>query len=163
MAQSAVKERVVLGIEPFREKPTLEPPLRWERWQIMLKLAILAKESISIGTLREDPPDKFAFPTEPIFEENVEKSTTQSERDRKILNEQLKNAWLNRSQKTELAGILCGDRPWKFCASKVLSLTHLSFGMEGRRINGYQEPNIQIERISTEDLSESLYQVFTKQ
>ena len=35
MAQSAVKERALLGIEPFLERPTLEPPLRWERWQTM--------------------------------------------------------------------------------------------------------------------------------
>ena len=34
MTQSAVKERALLGIEPFWEKPTLESPLRWERWQI---------------------------------------------------------------------------------------------------------------------------------
>ena len=42
MAQSAVKECAILGIEPFWEKPTVEPPLRWDRWQIMLKLALLA-------------------------------------------------------------------------------------------------------------------------
>ena len=51
MAQSATKERALLGIEPFWEKSTLEPPLRWDRWQIMLKLAIMAKECISIDTL----------------------------------------------------------------------------------------------------------------
>ena len=79
MAQSAVKERAILGSEPFWEKPTLEPPLRWDRWQIMLKLAILAKEGISIDTLREDPTDKVTFPPEPIYEDNVENSTTQSE------------------------------------------------------------------------------------
>ena len=82
MAQSAVKERALLGIEPFWEKPTLEPPLRWERWQIMLKLAILAKEGISIDNLREDPPDKVTLPPEPIYEANVENSTAHIERDR---------------------------------------------------------------------------------
>ena len=83
MAESAVKERALLGIERFWEKPTLEPPLRWDRWQIMLKLATLAKEDISIDTLRDDPPDKITFPPEPIYENNVENSTTQSERDGK--------------------------------------------------------------------------------
>ena len=34
--------------------------------------------------------------------------------------------------------------------------------MEGRRIFGSQEPNIQIDRITTKDLWESLDQVFTK-
>ena len=55
MAQSAAKECALLGIEPFWEKPTLEPPLPLNRWQIMLKLAIMAKEVISINTLLEDP------------------------------------------------------------------------------------------------------------
>ena len=35
--------------------------------------------------------------------------------------------------------------------------------MEGRRIFGSQEPNIQIDRVATKDLWESLDQVFTKQ
>ena len=58
MAQSATKERALLGIEPFWEKPTLEPPLQWDRWQVMLKLAIMAKEGISIDTLLDDPQTK---------------------------------------------------------------------------------------------------------
>ena len=80
MAQSAGKERAVLGIEPFWQKPKLEPPLRWDRWQIMLKLSIMAKDGISIDTLREDPPNKVTRPPEPIYEDNNENSTSQSER-----------------------------------------------------------------------------------
>ena len=83
MAQSAGKERAVLGIQPFWENPTLEPPLRWDRWQIMLKLAILAKDGISIDALREEPPNKVTLLSEPIHEDNVENSTSQSERDLK--------------------------------------------------------------------------------
>ena len=163
MAQSAVKERALLGIGPFWEKPTLEPPLRWEQWQIMLKLAILAKEGISIDTIREDPPDKITPPPEPIYEDNVENSTSQSEIDRKIRNEQLRNAWLNRCQKIELVGILCGDKHWKYCDNKAVSVTYLSLGMEGRRIFGSQESTIQIDRLTTKDLWEKLEQLFTKQ
>ena len=122
MAQSAAKEPALFGIETFWEKPTLEPPLRWERWQIMLKLAIMAKEGISIDILLEDPPDKILAP-EPIYVDNVENSTSQSERDRKIRNEQLKNSWLNRCQKIELVGILCGEKPWKYCDNKAVSLS----------------------------------------
>ena len=110
MAQSATKDRALLGIEPFWEKPTLEPPLRWDRWQIMLKLAIMVKEGISIDILLADPPDMVILPPEPIYEDNVENSTT-SKRDRKIRNEQLKNSWLNRCQKIELVGILCWEKP----------------------------------------------------
>ena len=129
----------------------------------MLKPAILAKKGISIDTLRDDPPDKVTLPPEPIYKANVENSTAQSERDRKTRIEQLKKPWFNRCQRIELAGILCGDRPWKFCVNKAVSLTCLSLGMEGLRIFGSQEPTIQIDRISTKDLWKSLDQVFTKQ
>ena len=109
-----------------------ETNTRWDRWQIMLKLAILAKEGISIDTLREDPPDKVTLPPEPIYEDNIENSTSQSERDKKARNKQLKNAWLIRCQKIEPVGILCGDKHWKYCDKKAVCLTYLSLGMEGR-------------------------------
>ena len=163
MAQSATKERAFLGIEPFWEKPTLELPLRWDRWQIMLKLAIMANEGISIDILLGDPPDKVTLPPELIYEIDNENSTAQSERDRRIRNEQMKNSWLNHCQKIELVGILCGAKPWKYCDNKAFSLTYLSLGMEGRRIFGSQEPNIQIDRVTTKALWESLDRVFTKQ
>ena len=163
MAQSATKERALLGIEPFWEKPTLEPPLQWDRWQVMLKLAIMAKEGISIDTLLDYPPDKVTLPPEPIYEEDVQNSTAQSERDRRTRNEQLKNSWLNRCQKAELVGILCGEKPWKYCDSKAVSLTYLSLGVEGRRIFGSQEPSIQIDRVTMKVLWECLDEVFTKQ
>ena len=129
MAQSAARERALLGIEPFWEKPTLEPLL--------------------------DPPINVTLPPEPIYEADVENSTTLSETDSKTRNEHLKNAWLNRCQKTELAGILCGDRLWKFCDKKAVPMTYLSLGMEGRQLFGSQEPNNQIDRISTKDLWQS--------
>ena len=83
----------------------------------------LAKEGISIDILREESPDIVTFPPQPIFEVDVDNSTAQSERDRRIRNEQLKNAWLNKCQKIDEAGILCGNRPWKLCDTKTVSLT----------------------------------------
>ena len=68
-----------LGIEPFWERPTLESPLKWERYRLILKLAILAKNSISIDILREPPPVKVTFTPEPIYEEDVDNSTAQIE------------------------------------------------------------------------------------
>ena len=108
-------------------------------------------------------PEKVILPPEPIYEDNVENRTSQSKSDRKTQNEQLKNSWLNRCQKIELIGILCGQKPWKYCNNKAVSLTYLSLGMEGRRIFGSQEPNIQNDRVTTKDLWESLDSVFTKQ
>ena len=81
----------------------------------------------------------------------------------KLQNDLLKNAWLNRCQNIELAGIFCGDKTRKFCDNKSVSSTYLSVGMEDRGIFGSQEPNIQIDRVTTKDLWEGLDQVFTKQ
>ena len=114
MALSVPKERaLLLGIELFWERPTLEPSLRWEPWNIILKLAIFAKEGISIDILREAPPGKVNFPLEPIYEEDVDNSTLQREGDHKLCNAQLKNAGPNKCQKIEAAGISCADRPRK--------------------------------------------------
>ena len=71
--------------------------------------------------------------------------------------------WLNKCQKIEAAGILCGDRPWKFCDSKAVSLTYISLGMESRRIFCSHEPTIQIDQIFRKDFWESLDNVFIKQ
>ena len=45
MAQSETK-RTPLGIDAFWDKTTLDPPLRWEKWRVQYKLALLAKENI---------------------------------------------------------------------------------------------------------------------
>ena len=60
-------------------------------------------------------------------------------------------------------GILYGEKPWKYCDSKAVSLTYLSLGVEGRRIFGSQEPSIQIDRVTMKVLWECLDEVFTKQ
>ena len=64
MAQSATKDsgKSPLGIQPFWEKATLEPPIRWEFWRIQLKLAILAREGIEVEFLLVDPPEHVLLP-----------------------------------------------------------------------------------------------------
>ena len=57
MAQSARESRKTpLSIEPFWERPTSDPPIRWEKWRIQVKLAILARENITIDTLLQPKP-----------------------------------------------------------------------------------------------------------
>ena len=163
MAQSAPKERALLGFEPFWERPFLDPPLTWERLRFSLKLALLANEGVSFDLLREATPDKVSLPLEPIYEDDVANSTAHSERDPRIQNEQFKNAWLNKCQKIEAEGILYGDRRWKLCDSKTVSLTYLILGTEDRRIFGSHEPTLQIYQISPKDLWDSLDNVYTKQ
>ena len=115
MAQSALKDsgKSPLGIQPFWDKATLEPPLRWEYWRTQLKLAILAREGIVVDLLLADPPENVILPPELAYEDAVENPTAQSERDRRTCNEQAKTAWKNHCQRVVTVGILCGDKPWQ--------------------------------------------------
>ena len=133
MAQSTIKDngKSPLGIQPFWEKATLEPPLRWEYWRTQLKLAILAREGIIVDLLLVDPPEHVILPPEPAYEDTVENPTAQSERDRRTLNEQAETAWKNNCLRIEAICALCGDKPWKICGRKVSSLMYLSLGTEG--------------------------------
>ena len=68
MVQPAIKVngKSPLGIQPFWEKATLEPPLRWEYWRTQLKLAILAREEIVVDPLLADPPEHVVLPLNPL-------------------------------------------------------------------------------------------------
>ena len=85
MAQSARESRKTpLSIEPFWEKETTDPPIRWEKCRIQVKLAILAGENISLDTLLEPKPTQVRLPLEPKFEATIEDATEQAQRDRQI-------------------------------------------------------------------------------
>ena len=79
MAQPA-KEGTLLGIDAFWDKMTSDPPLRWEKWRVQYKLALLAKENIFFNTLMCPKPDIRDLPLEPIYEETIDGSSAQSER-----------------------------------------------------------------------------------
>ena len=60
MAQPAREPRKTpFSIEPFWERPTSDPPIRWEKWGIQVKLAILARENITLDTLLQ--PKRFDY------------------------------------------------------------------------------------------------------
>ena len=81
MVQSAAQKRTPLGIEPFWDKPSVDPPLKWEKWQMQAKLALLAKENITLATLLEPKPESVQLPLEPIYEDTITGSSAQSERE----------------------------------------------------------------------------------
>ena len=81
MAQSATK-CTPLGINPFWDKPTPDPPLRWENWRVQYQLAQLAKENIFLDTLLGPKPELVELPLEPIHEETIVGASAQSERER---------------------------------------------------------------------------------
>ena len=90
MAQSAAQKRIPLDIEPFWDKPSVDPPLKWEKWQMQAKLALLAKENITIDTLLEPKPETVQLPLEPIYEVTITGSSAQSDRERLARNSQSK-------------------------------------------------------------------------
>ena len=94
MAQPARESRKTpLSIEPFWERPTSDPPIRWEKWRIQVKLAILARENITIDTLLQPKPTEVRLQAEPKYEVSIEDATEETERDRRIRNNQLKLQW----------------------------------------------------------------------
>ena len=70
MARSANKS-TGLGIYAFWDKPTPDFPLRWEKWRVQYKLALLAKEKIILDTLLGPKPKMVDLPLEPIYEETI--------------------------------------------------------------------------------------------
>ena len=57
IAQPATQKRTPLGIEPFWGKPSAYPPLKWEKWRMQAKLALFAKENITLDILLEQKPE----------------------------------------------------------------------------------------------------------
>ena len=107
MAQSARgSQKTPWSIEPFWERPTSDPPIRWEKWRIQVKLAILAQENITLETLLQPKPTMVRLPTEPKYEMPIEDATDETERDRRIRNSQLKLQWDLTCQKITEAGVL---------------------------------------------------------
>ena len=98
MAQPATK-RTPLGIDPFWDKPTPDPPLRWEKWRVQYKLALLAKKNIILDTLLGPKPEMVELPLEPIYEETIVGASAQSERERNARNAQQKMNWQNKCQR----------------------------------------------------------------
>ena len=103
MAQSALESRKTpFSIEPFWERATSDPPIRWEKWRIQGKLAILARDNITFDTLLQPKPTHVQLPAEPKNEVAIEDATEQTERDRQIRNNQRKLQWemnVRKSQK----------------------------------------------------------------
>ena len=163
MAQSAREYRKTpLSIEPFWERPTSDPPIRWEKWRILVKLAILARENITLDTLLQPKPTTVRLPAEPKYETSIEDSTIETERDRQIRNSQLKLQWDLKCQTITEAGVLRGERPWNLCDQKCVSLLYLSIGAEGRRLLTQKFPHDNFYDLTTIKLWEMMEIAFIR-
>ena len=163
MAQSARESRKTpLSIEPFWERTTSDPPIRWEKSRIQVKLAVLARENITLDTLLQPKSTTVRLPAEPKYEMAIEDATEDTERDRQIRNSQSKLQWDLKRQKITEAGVLCGERPWNMCDQKCVSLLYLSIGTEGRRLLTQKFPHDNIYDLTTLKLWEMMEIVFIR-
>ena len=149
MAQSATQKWTPLGIELFLEKPSADPPLKWEKWPMQSKLALLAKEIIALDILLEPKPKNVQLQLEPIYRNTITGSSAQSERERLARNALLKMNWENWCQKQMDIGILCGDKPWAQADRKTVSMPYLSLVTEGRRIKCSRKPHLKMDILTT--------------
>ena len=163
MAQSATK-RKPLGIDPFWDKPTPDPPLRWKKRRVQYKLALLAKENIILVTLLGPKLEMVDLSHEPIYEETIVGASAQSERERERngRSAQQKMNWQNKCQRLIEVGIMCGDKPWPLADRTTVSLLYLSIGIEGRRILNCKNPHIMIDTLNTVDFWKIVEEAFIR-
>ena len=163
MAQPAREsKKTSMSIEPFWERPTSDPPIRWEKWRTLVKLAILAREIITLDTLLPPKPTTVLLPAKPKYEMPIEDATKETERDRQIRNSQLTLQWDLKCQKITEARVLCGERPWHLCDQKCVSLLYLSIGTEGRRLLTQNVPHDNIYDLTTLKLWEMMEIAFIR-
>ena len=135
MAESFRESRKTpLSIKPFWERARSDPPIRWEKWRMHVKLAINARENITLDTLLQTRPTHVRLPLKPKYEMATEDATEHTELDRQIRNNQLKIQWELKCQKNTEAGILLGNKPRTLCDQKCVSLVYITIETEARRL-----------------------------
>ena len=85
-----------LGVDAFWDKPTPHPHLRWGKWRVQYKLALLAKENIILDKLLGPEAEMVELPLEPIYQETIVGVSAQSEREREREREREMSAMHNR-------------------------------------------------------------------
>ena len=45
-----------LGITPFWQKASADPPVEWDKWNQQLFLGIIAKDGVNLAKLLQNPP-----------------------------------------------------------------------------------------------------------
>ena len=161
MAQPALTKKNPLGIAPFWQKASAEPPTEWEKWNQQLYLGIVAKDGINLQKLLRDPP-AVRKPQEPGYELPIEGETQAQTRDRNIRNQEKKIQWDNQCAQLDNLGPTVDGTPWEEADIKVRSYIYLSLGNEGQRRLNQHYPDIKIQEISTRAFWNRLEHLFIK-
>ena len=91
MAQPALTKNP-LGITPFWQKASAEPPIEWDKWNQQLFLGIIAKDGMNLNKLLRNPP-AVRKPQEPGYELNIDGETDKQIRDRNLRNQEKRVAF----------------------------------------------------------------------
>ena len=161
MAQPALTTKNPLGIAPFWQKASAEPPTEWEKWNQQLYLGIVAKDGINLQKLLRDPP-AIRKPHEPGYELPIEGETQSQTRDRNIRNQEKKIQWDNQCAQLDNLGPTVDGIPWEEADIKVKSYIYLSLGNEGQRRLNQPYPDLKIQEISTRAFWDRLEHLFIK-
>ena len=165
MAQSAAVPiaRSPVGI-PFFWESGMEPPVEWPTWAAILKLAIMAKNSLNVDSLLKHKPDikDLTYPAEPTYEPPTENETQAQHRERDLRNNKRKVDWENECKQIAFKGPIVDGIPWDEADLKVKSLIYLSLGTEGQPFYQQRFPHSNIERITVFELAHELALSFTQ-
>ena len=161
MAQPALTTKNPLGIAPFWQKASAEPPTEWEKWNQQLYLGIVAKDGISLQKLLRDPP-AVRKPQEPGYELPIEGETQSQTRDRHIRNQKKRIQWDNQCAQLDNLGPTVDGIPWEEADIKVRSFIYLSLGNEGQRRLSQHYPDLKIQETSTRAFWNTLEHLFIK-
>ena len=162
MAQSDKIGRTALGLEPFWDKPSSNPPISWEKWRSQLKMALVAKTNIELDELLQERPNTVIYPPEPVEEQPVQNPTQTMERERLTRYNQAIAKWKSECNHIDRIGVLCGDKPWDMADRNAKSLIYLSLGIEGRKMHARKFPHTNVESKTTMELWEELEQTFIR-
>ena len=162
MAQPATK-RTPLVIDAFWDKPTPDPPLRWEKWRVQYQLALLAKENIIRDSLLGPKTAMVELPLELIYEETMVGASAQSEREREqCLQRTTEEELAKQIQRLIEVGTMCGDKTWPLADRKTVSLLYLSIRAEGSSILNCKNPHIMIDSLTTVDFWKIVEEAFIR-
>ena len=103
MAQSS---KTPLNIEVFWEKSSLEPPLEWHKWFVILTAALFAKEDIDATKLSEAKPSTVTLPKRPRAEAAIPEETNDQRAQREVRSFIAETKWENECDKARAKGIM---------------------------------------------------------
>ena len=122
MAQSAGYSKNQLNINPFWEKASAEPPLKWSKWAAIIEMAIFAKDGIEVRNLLRAREEL-----------EITGETEAQRKNREVRNQEKRVGWETQVIKAREKGVLCNSFRWDEADAKVRSYIFLCLGAEGQR------------------------------